>query len=86
MMLSVSDNPTAYHAVLLEHLVLINSPALVFSVPAPVTAALFDDIIDGQVLQSSICCQEVAVACLADTGSPGNDDVWLISRHFHVRE
>lgn len=63
------------------HLVLVNNPALVISVPAVVAAALFDDFIDGQMVQSRFCCQELAVARLADTGSTGDDDVWLISRH-----
>ncbi len=81
MLLSVSDDPGACYAVLVVHLVLVNHPAPVFSVPSVVAAALFHDFIDGHMLQSSVCCQELAVARLADTGSTGDDDVWLTSGH-----
>lgn len=50
MLLSVSDDLAACYAVLIVHLVLVNKPALVISVPAVVAAALLDDFIDGQML------------------------------------
>lgn len=32
------------------HLILINYPALIFRIPAIVAAAIFDDLVDGEVL------------------------------------
>ena len=42
---------------------------------------IFDNPVDGKVLQSSVGSQDIAVACLAYSGRTGNNDVGLCPRH-----
>lgn len=46
-----------------------------------VAAALFDDLVDGQVLQAGICGQEVTMTCFTNSRRAGDDDIGLTSSH-----
>ena len=67
----------------LANLVLVDNPAFIFLIPAVVAATVFDNLVDGQGLQSSIGSQDITVACLAYSRRTGNDDVGLYPRHVY---
>ena len=39
---------------LVDHLIFINNPALIFRIPAVMTGAVFDDLIDREVLEAGV--------------------------------
>ena len=65
----------------LADLVLVNDPAFVFFIPAVMAATVFDNLVDREVLQSSVGSQDITVTCLAHSGRTGDYDVRLCPRH-----
>ncbi len=66
----------------MSHLVLVNDPAFVLLIPPIVTAALFDKLIDGKVLEASRLGQKLTMAGLADTRRTSDNDIGLVSGHL----
>ena len=63
------------------NLILVNDPAFVFVIPAVMTATVFDDLVNGQVLQGGVGSQNMTVARLAHSRGTGNYDVGFCPGH-----
>ena len=63
------------------HLVVVDDPALVLLVPALVTSALFNKLIDGEMLETCVLGKELTEATFAYARRAGYDNVWKLLRH-----
>lgn len=63
------------------NLVLVDDPAFVLFIPAVIAGTIFDNLVYGDVLESSIGGEDMTVACLAYPRRTSDYDVGLDSRH-----
>lgn len=63
------------------HLILVDYPALVLVIPAFMAAALFDNLIDGQMFKTGILGKQFAVASFAYARRTRHDNIRMFPSH-----
>lgn len=66
----------------MTHLIFVDYPTFVFLIPAFMAAALFDQLVYGEMLQTSSLAKQFAVTCLAYTRCASNNYVRIFPSHL----
>jgi hypothetical protein len=65
------------------NLVFVDNPALELLVISIVTASLLHNVIDREMFESRVLCEDFAVGGLPYTWRASHYDVWLIAHHVY---
>lgn len=63
------------------HFILINNPALELFIPFLLTASFLHNLVDGQMLQTSVLTENFAVTCLSHARGASDNYVGFVLRH-----
>lgn len=63
------------------YFVLVHYPTLKLVIPPIMTGTLFDDLINGQMLEASIRSKKFTMACLTHARRAGENDIRIVSCH-----
>lgn len=63
------------------HFILVNDPALELFIPFLLTASFLHNLVDGQMLQTCVLTENLAVTCLSHARGASDDYVWFVLRH-----
>lgn len=63
------------------HFILVNDPALELLIPFLLTASFLHKLVDGQMLQTSVLTENLAVTCLSHARGASDNYVGFVLRH-----
>lgn len=66
---------------MVAHFILVNDPALELIIPFLLTASFLHDLVDGQMLQTCVLTENLAVTCLSHARGASDNYVGFVLRH-----